>query len=79
VRGLNGPVEEATAYENRWAGAGDNGPTGPDHKEDSNKKRSLNFNEFLEFGRTWRNFTRRFRRNLDMGIFPKFFRALQGF
>jgi hypothetical protein len=27
----------------------------------------------LEFGRTLRNFTRRFRRNLDMRIFPKFF------
>jgi hypothetical protein len=25
------------------------------------------------------NFTRRFRRNLDMGIFPKFFYGSQGF
>jgi hypothetical protein len=27
----------------------------------------------LDFGTTLRNFTRRFRRNLDMRIFPKFF------
>jgi hypothetical protein len=31
------------------------------------------FQGFLEFDRTWRNFTRRVRRNLDMGILPKFF------
>jgi hypothetical protein len=27
----------------------------------------------LDFGKTLRNFTRRFRRNLDMIIFPEFF------
>jgi hypothetical protein len=31
----------------------------------------------LEFGKTLRNFTRRFRRNLDMRIFPKFSRILR--
>jgi hypothetical protein len=33
----------------------------------------------LEFDRTWRNFIRRFRRNLDMRILPKFSLASQGF
>jgi hypothetical protein len=27
----------------------------------------------IDFGKTLRNFIRRFRRNLDMRIFPKFF------
>jgi hypothetical protein len=27
----------------------------------------------LDFGKTLRNFTRRFRRNLDLRFFPKFF------
>jgi hypothetical protein len=31
------------------------------------------FQRIWKFGKTWRNSTRRFRRNLDMGIFPKFF------
>jgi hypothetical protein len=33
----------------------------------------------LEFGRTLENCTRRFRRNLDMRIFPKIFYAITGF
>jgi hypothetical protein len=33
----------------------------------------------LDFGKTLMNFTRRFRRNLDMRIFLKFFKASQGF
>jgi hypothetical protein len=32
-----------------------------------------------DFCKTLRNFARRFRRNLDMGILPKFFLASQGF
>jgi hypothetical protein len=46
--------------------------TGPDPREDSNKSLSFKFQGFLEFGKTWRNSIRRFRRNLDMGILPKF-------
>jgi hypothetical protein len=32
-----------------------------------------------DFGKTLRNSIRRFRRNLDMRIFPEFFLASQGF
>jgi hypothetical protein len=37
------------------------------------------FYGFLEFGKTLRMSTGRFRRNLEMGIFPKFFLASQGY
>jgi hypothetical protein len=37
------------------------------------KKLILKFQIDLDFGKTLRNFTRRFRGNLDMGILPKFF------
>jgi hypothetical protein len=48
------------------------GPARPDPMEDSNKSLIFEFQGVLEFGRTWRNSKKRFRRNLDMGIFPKF-------
>jgi hypothetical protein len=48
------------------------GPARPDPREDSNKSLIFEFQGVLEFGRTWRNSKKRFRRNLDMGIFPKF-------
>jgi hypothetical protein len=41
--------------------------------EDSSKFWFFEFQNFLELDRTWRNFTRRFRRNLDMRILLKFF------
>jgi hypothetical protein len=44
-----------------------------DSKEDSKRKLVFKFQMNLGFGKTWRNFTRGLRRNLDMGIFPKFF------
>jgi hypothetical protein len=37
------------------------------------------FQGIRKFGKTWRNCTRRFRWNLDMEFFPKFFYASQGF
>jgi hypothetical protein len=40
---------------------------------------TFEFQMNLEFGETLNNFTRRFRFNLDMKIFPKFFYASQGF
>jgi hypothetical protein len=40
--------------------------------EDSSKFWFFEFQGFLKLDRTWRNFTRRFRRNLDMRILPKF-------
>jgi hypothetical protein len=49
------------------------GLAGPDIKENSNKSLIFEFQGFLEFCQTCRNSTRRFRRNLDMEIFPKFF------
>jgi hypothetical protein len=36
------------------------------------------FQLILEFGRTLENCTRRFRKKLDMGIFPKIFYAILG-
>jgi hypothetical protein len=36
------------------------------------RPRRFEFQMNLDFGRTFRNFTRRFRRNLDMRMFPKF-------
>jgi hypothetical protein len=37
------------------------------------------FQLILEFGRTFENCTRRFRKKFDMGIFPKIFYAIQVF
>jgi hypothetical protein len=39
----------------------------------------VNFQMNLNFSKTLRNFTTRFQRNLDMKIFPKFFKASQAF
>jgi hypothetical protein len=49
------------------------GLAGPDPRRRFNKCLVFEFLGFLKFGRTWRNFTKRFGRNLDMGILPKFF------
>jgi hypothetical protein len=46
--------------------------TWPDPREDSIKSLIFEFQGFLEFGKTSRNSRRRFRSNLDMGIFSKF-------
>jgi hypothetical protein len=50
---------------------GEAGPTRPDPMRRFKQNLILNFKRF-KFGKTWRNSTGRFRRNLDMGIFPKF-------
>jgi hypothetical protein len=42
-------------------------------RRDFKWKIDFEFQMNLYFGRILRNFTRRFRRNLDMRIFPKFF------
>jgi hypothetical protein len=52
----------------RWTG-----PAGPDSEKDSNRKLIFEIQFHLDFGKIWRNSTKRFRRNLDMRIFPKFF------
>jgi hypothetical protein len=41
--------------------------------EDSSKFWFFEFQKFSELDRTWKKFTRRFRRNLDMRILLKFF------
>jgi hypothetical protein len=46
--------------------------------ENSNKV-GIWISRILEFGKAWKNSTRRFRRNLEMGIFPKFFLVPYGF
>jgi hypothetical protein len=46
---------------------------GPDPGEISNGKFDFEFQLNLNFGKTLGNFTRRFRWNLDMMIFPKLF------
>jgi hypothetical protein len=54
-----------------WCGKA--GPAGPDPEEDSKQKLIFKFQMNLEFDENLRNFTGRFRRNMDMWIFPKFF------
>jgi hypothetical protein len=49
------------------------GPHGPDPRRDSIWNLIFKFQWILEFGNTLGNSTRRFRGNLDMEIFPKFF------
>jgi hypothetical protein len=55
--------------------AGPAGSARPNHRRDSNGNDFFQFQMNLEFGNTLRISTRRFRRNLDMRIFPKFFLA----
>jgi hypothetical protein len=51
----------------------------PDSEEDSKPKLIFKFQMNSDFGKTLRNFTRRFRRNLDMGIFLNFSRLFNDF
>jgi hypothetical protein len=52
---------------------GQRGVAGLDSEANSKRKLVFKFQLNLDFGKTWRNFTRRFRWYLDMGIFSKFF------
>jgi hypothetical protein len=70
--GQAGWLVKAAAWKEGWANLGRAGPVGPDPREDSNEKLIFEFQMTLEFDSTLRNFTRRFRSNLDMRIFPKF-------
>jgi hypothetical protein len=62
LRELSG---EAATWEARWVG--------PVPGEISNGKTDFDFQLILDFDKNLANFTRRFRRNLDMRIFPKIF------
>jgi hypothetical protein len=63
----------------RWRPGKGSGParlpgmTRPESKESLTSDLIFEFQWILEFSKTLRNFTRRFRRNFDMRIFPKFF------
>jgi hypothetical protein len=64
---------EAASYEARRAGVGRVGPAGPDPRRDFKCKLIFKFHMSLDFGKTLRMSIRRFRRNLNMRVFPKFF------
>jgi hypothetical protein len=69
---LTGPSAEPVTCGGSWCSEAK-----PDSVEDSKPKLIFKFQMNSDFGKTLRNFTRKFRRNLDMGIFPKFFKAFQ--
>jgi hypothetical protein len=54
-------------------------PVGPDSRRRFRQESFCYFQWILEFGKTLRIYTRRFRRNFDVGIFPKSFLDPQGF
>jgi hypothetical protein len=65
-----------------WGGGGQRGkagrrgrvgPVGPDPRRGFKWKLIFEFQINLDFGKPLRNSIKRFRRNLDMRIFPKFF------
>jgi hypothetical protein len=68
-----GPAKEVASYRVRVGQGSRPAPVGPDPRKNSNGSLIFKFQGFLEFGKTWRNYTMRFKRNLDMGNFPKFF------
>jgi hypothetical protein len=81
-------VREGKAAVAQWRGKG-SGPTGVEGEVGRGwaesgagpkfKKILFEFQLILQFGRTLENCTRRFRRNFNMGIFPKIFKAIQVF
>jgi hypothetical protein len=52
---------------------GETGLVGLDSRRRFQHKWGFKFQWILEFAKTLRISTRRFRRNFDVGIFPKFF------
>jgi hypothetical protein len=48
-------------------------------REEKKKKRKINLELIFELTKALENYTRRFRRNLDTGIFHKIIYSLQGF
>jgi hypothetical protein len=58
---------------------GGTGPAGPDCSRRFKGKFIFEFQMNWDLGKTLRNFTRRFRRNMDMKFFSKFFYASHGF
>jgi hypothetical protein len=54
---------EVAACGEEEADVGRAGPIGPDPRKDSNESLNFEFQLKLDFGKTWRNSSRRFRRN----------------
>jgi hypothetical protein len=73
AHGLARPAREVMAYGEGWVSACRVGPVGPDPKKDSIEKLIFEFQLNLDFGKTLRISTSRFRRNLDIRIFLNFF------
>jgi hypothetical protein len=67
--GPNGLSGDQAAYGAKRASAGGAGPDGPKSEEDS----FLNKKWIFEYTKALKICTRRFRRNFDTRIFPKFF------
>jgi hypothetical protein len=67
--GPNGLSRDQAAYGAKRASAGGAGPDGPKSEEDS----FLNKKWIFEYTKALKICTRRFRRNFDTRIFPKFF------
>jgi hypothetical protein len=71
VEGINS--EGRRWPEREWAGTGRTGPVGPNSKEGLKIELIFEFEWISDFANTLGICKRRFRRNLDMGIFPKIF------
>jgi hypothetical protein len=71
--------QEVVACGEGRAGVGRAGPVGLNPMEHSNGKLIFEFQWNLKFGKTLGNSTRRFRRNLNMGIFHNSSRLLMNF
>jgi hypothetical protein len=70
--GVDGLAERGGGLRTRWASLGELGWLGRIAGEDSSIFCFLNFKDFRNL-RELGEITRSFRRNLDMGILPKFF------
>jgi hypothetical protein len=77
--GPNGLSMDTVACRMKRASMSEAGWSGPDPRGKFRRDLIFEIKMNLDFGKTLRIFTMRFRRNLDMGIFLKFFWASQGF
>jgi hypothetical protein len=73
VRGPAGPTGHGGDLGGGVGWHGQAGPDGPVHREGFKMEIDFEFQMNLDFDKTLRNFTRGFRMNLDMRMFPKFF------
>jgi hypothetical protein len=71
--GPNGLSAEMVACWAKWSSVGEDGLVWSDPSQKFRRDFIFEIQMNLDFGKTLRISTRRFRRNLGMGIFPKFF------